>query len=250
MVKKSNTRELVRLAHKDLTLQGKTVSVRSVQAYILAASEVSASPNVVTDELRRIKESALVDEGDASSNQSATIQDHPSHSPHSLNSRTTTPEDLNARLAVLQEILNLKNKENSELRELVKQQSQSLSRLNLYFADQVKTMAKEAVSDLISFRQSMSAEMSTILELREKDREQWDGLRKFLYAETERIRVDSEKKTEHLRKRISELETMNTTLTQAKNAAQDEVSRLRGIIGSKKPSPFPQSRASDEGAYE
>lgn len=255
MAKKSNTRELVRLAHKDLTLQNKKPSVRSIQAYILGVSGVSASPNLVTEELRRIEETNLESHSineqrpDVNSSPALSVSAHVETELPSIPSNQNT-EDVHARLAVIQEILNIKNKENAELRELVKKQSESLSRLNLYFAEQVKTMAKDAVSDLISFRQSMSAEMSTILELREKDKEQWDGLRKFLYAETERIRSDSEKKTEHLRKRISELETMNTTLTQAKNAAQDEVSRLRAVMGSKKPTSNFSSRGNDEGVYE
>lgn len=219
----SDTRKLVRSAYFDLKNGGQKPTVRAIQAYVLAVGGVSCSPNMVVDELAKIKE-----EGERISLKAADAVELPNPGEgQSIVVADPSTEELRVQLAAIAEILNLSKQENQELRTLVKRQSEALSNLNVYFAEQIKSMARDAMRDLVDARVSIQSEIDSLLKARESDKEQWDGMRKFLLQETERIRMAEQQRNQELKKKISDLEEMNLALTQAKNAAWEELGRLR-----------------------
>lgn len=216
----NETRDLVRVAFRTLNANNQNPTIRAIQAYVLATSGVKCSPNLVSEELKKLKETAA---------------DSPPRDPQGVDSHTTQPlvvndpqtEELSVKLKATEEILALTRQENNELRKMVRKQSDSLASLNTYFAEQIRSMAKETIQDLATSRTEMNQQIDKLLESRKQDQEQWDGLRKFLMEETYRIRTAEEGKNELLRRKIQDLEQMVMALTQAKNAAYDELGRLK-----------------------
>lgn len=216
----NETRDLVRVAFRTLSANNQNPTIRAIQAYVLATSGVKCSPNLVSEELRKLKETAA----GSSANDSQAMGEQ-AYQPLVVNDPQT--EELSVKLKATEEILALARQENNELRKMVRKQSDSLASLNTYFAEQIRNMAKETIQDLEISRTEMSQQIDKLLESRKQDKEQWDGLRKFLMEETYRIRTAEEGKNELLRRKIQDLEQMVMALTQAKNAAYDELGRLK-----------------------
>lgn len=218
----NETRDLVRVAYKTLIANNQTPTIRAIQAYVLATSSVKCSPNLVSEELRKLKESAPEPQSQATMARADESQEPPV-----LVVNDPQSEEFNARLKATEEILSLARQENNELRNLVRKQSESLAKLNTYFSEQIRAMARETIQDLGKARAEMSEQIDALLESRKADKDQWDGMRKFLMMETDRIRTTEEGKNEVLRRKIQDLEQMVMALTQAKNAAYDELGRLK-----------------------
>lgn len=236
---------MVSIAYADLSAVGLKVTVKSVQDYIFDKTGVKASPNLITDELRSIRNgdgkevasnnavqgdrpftlvtSARLVEGEVSDDQSELDREQPDY--------RAKYQELEVQYRAAKEILELYKREIAALRDTVKRQSESLARLNTYFAEQIREMAKEASASMMQTVQELHMQISEMQVARESDQEQWKGLRAFLMSETDRIRETETAKTQMLNRKIADLEMMVTHLTQLKNQAQDEASRLRMQIG-------------------
>jgi len=247
VAKVSSSREMVPIAYSHLKAQGAKVTVKAVQEYIFDRTNVTASPNLINDELRKLREdkegetagraevhadriSREMSPGDPLSPEQ--LNDEPEHNRDSVDYKAKYFE-LAVQHQASEEILKIYKREITTLRDTVRKQSESLARLNTYFAEQIREMAKEASVSMLKTVEDLHQQISEMQVAREADQEQWKGLRAFLMSETDRIRETETAKTQLMSRKIADLEMMVTHLTQLKNQAQDEASRLKMQIADK-----------------
>lgn len=237
---------MVPIAYAALTSSGTKVTVKSVRNYIFDKTGVRASPNLINEELGIIRSGGPASKGSSESPLSLVrspfiSSEADQKTPEALGDPEervdyrTLYQEIQVQYAAGQEILSIYQREIAALRDTVKKQSESLARLNTYFAEQIREMAKDASASMLQTVQELHLQISEMQVARESDQEQWKGLRAFLMSETDRIRETETAKTQMLSRKIADLEMMVTHLTQLKNQAQDEASRLKMQIADKNP---------------
>lgn len=223
---KRKSRDVISEIARERLSSKEELTVRAIRDEVLSRTGVSCSPNLVVSVLKEFRSNEVELPDTAHDPESPFGQQGQENNKANQDTKNLAPHGQSMFLSIAGSL--------PAFNESLAAQSEAIRDLNLQHSSTIKELAEDALRSLLQAQQTYLGEINKLVDDRRKDREQWEGLRKFLMQETDRIRAEESGKYEVLRKKIIDLETMLTHMTQSKNQAWEEVSKLQAQLNQRR----------------